>query len=295
MKRRFVSAILATLCVAGVLASSRPAVAQEIQLTGPLKGAPAVRHLRLYRQGRLELAPSVSFTLLDEYRRTVLIGGQLNYNLLDWLAIGVWGAYGAVSTPTDLANKIDSTSPRDPLTADNVNHSASPYGDTFVNGQESKPSFNDQTAQIKYVVAPQLTFTPFRGKLAIFNKIFVDTDFYVAGGVGFVGLQERGNCGAAGQIACNDPKSFALASSTKLAPTFGVGLKFYPAGFWSLGVEYRALPFSWNRAGFDERGSGPGNNFPDQKINSDDETFQFNQLVTISLGFYFPFQPKLTE
>jgi outer membrane beta-barrel protein len=288
MMRRFVSAILATLCALGIVASSGQAIAQEIQLTGPLKGAPAVRHLRLYREGRLELAPSVSFTLLDEYRRTILIGGQLNYNLLDWLAIGVWGAAGAVSSTTDLADRIDATSPRDQLTADNINHSQSPFG--------GNASFNDQTAKISYVVAPQLTFTPFRGKLAIFNKIFVDTDFYVAGGVGFVGLQEREDCGGGGtQPLCNNPKSFALASTTKIAPTFGVGLKFYPAGFWSLGVEYRALPFAWNRAGFDERGSGPGNNFPDQKINSDDETFQFNQLVTISLGFYFPFQPKLTE
>jgi outer membrane beta-barrel protein len=295
MSRRFVSAILAAMCAVGILAFSVAASAQEIQLTGPLKGAPAVRHLRLYRQGRLELAPSVSFTLLDEYRRTILIGGQLNYNILDWLAIGVWGAGGAVSSSTDLADRINGTSPRDPLTADNINHSASPSNDRFVNGKEVKPSFDDQTAKISYVIAPQLTFTPFRGKLAIFNKIFVDTDFYVAAGVGFVGLNERENCGAANQPTCNDPKSFALASTTKIAPTFGVGLKFYPAGFWSLGVEYRALPFAWNRAGFDERGSGPGNNFPDQKINSDDETFQFNQLVTISLGFYFPFQPKLTD
>jgi hypothetical protein len=60
-------------------------------------------------------------------------------------------------------------------------------------------------------------------------------------------------------------------------------------------VEYRALPFSWNRAGFDSRGSGPGQNFPDQQINSEDETFRFNQLVTITLGFYFPIQPKITD
>jgi opacity protein-like surface antigen len=293
MKRRFVSHILAAVLVAGIVATSGAAHAQEIQLTGPLKGAPAVRHLRLYRQGRLELAPSISFTLLDEYRRTILVGGQLNYNLLDWLSIGVWGAAGVISTTTDLADKIDANSPRDPLTADNINHSASPYGNAGTN----QPSFNTQTAKISYVVAPQLTFTPFRGKLAIFNKIFVDTDLYVAGGVGFVGLKERGNCGDAsqGQLLCNDPKSFALTSTTKIAPTFGVGLTFYPAGFWSLGLEYRALPFSWNRSGFDERGSGPGNNFPDQKINSQDETFQFNQLVTITLGFYFPFQPKLTD
>jgi outer membrane beta-barrel protein len=292
MKRRFVNAILATVMAAvGILVASGPAEAQEIQLTGPLKGAPAVRHLRLYRQGRLELAPSVSFTLLDEYRRTMLVGAQLNYNLLDWLSIGVWGAGGVQYATTDLADKIDQNAPRDPLTATNINHSANPSG----NLPGNRPSFNDQTAKINWVVAPQLTFTPFRGKLAIFNKIFVDTDLYLAAGVGFVGVQERGNCGAAGQLPCSNPASFTLTSSTKISPTFGVGLTFYPAGFWSLGVEYRALPFSWNRAGFDSRGSGPGQNFPDQQINSEDETFRFNQLVTITLGFYFPFQPKITD
>ena len=90
-------------------------------------------------------------------------------------------------------------------------------------------------------------------------------------------------------------ESFTLNSTVKVAPTFGVGFTFYPGDFWSLGVEYRALPFSWNRAGFDSRGSGPGGNFPDGQINSADETFQFNQLVTIAIGFYFPTKPKLNE
>jgi len=291
MKRRFVSAILATaMAAAGILVAGGPAQAQEIQLTGPLKGAPAVRHLRLYRQGRVELAPAISFTLLDEYRRTILAGAMLNYNLFDWLTVGVWGAGGVASLTTDLADKIEANAPRDVLTATNINHANDAAGNPI-----RGPSFNDQTAKIDYVVAPQLTFTPFRGKLAIFNKIFVDTDLYIAGGVGFVGIEERGNCGGTGQPACADPKSFALTSTLKIAPTFGVGLTFYPAGFWSLGVEYRALPFSWNRAGFDSRGQGPGNNFPDQQVNGQDETFRFNQLVTISVGFYFPLEPKLTD
>ena len=40
--------------------------------------------------------------------------------------------------------------------------------------------FAAQTAKIEYMAAPQVTFTPFRGKFAIFNKIFVDTDLDVA-------------------------------------------------------------------------------------------------------------------
>ncbi len=291
MKRRFVRTVLASLAVAVAVSTSGMAEAQELQLTGPLKGAPAVRHLRLYRQGRFEIAPSVSFSLLDEYRRTILVGARLNYNIRDWLALGVWGAAGVVSLTTDLTDKIDTTSPRDPLTAVNVNHSGNPNGQVAGN----PASFKDQTAKVSYVVSPQLTFIPFRGKLAIFNKIFVDTDLYIAGGVAFVGIQERVDCSPSGPLKCTDPASFDLQSLTKIAPTGGVGLTFYPSNFVSLGVEYRALPFSWNRAGFDSRGAGPNGNFPDQKITSDDETFKFNQLVTIALGFSFPTKPKISE
>lgn len=290
MKRRFVRALLALALATGALALANTAGAQEIQLTGPLKGAPAVRDLRLYRQGRLEISPTASFTLLDEYERTILFGGQLNYAIKDWLAIGVWGAYGAITTDTNLTTQINEIAPRNQLTATNVVHNTSPFGNTGAG-----PNFDEQTAKLKYILAPQVTFIPFRGKLAIFNKIFVDTDLYVAGGVAFVGIEERKPCGGSGQIACNDPDSFELGPQTKIAPTFGIGFRFYPANFWSLGVEYRAVPFSWNRAGFDTRGSGPNGDFPDGQINSQDDTFRFNQLINVSIGFYLPTQPKLSE
>jgi outer membrane beta-barrel protein len=288
MKRRFVKTVSASLVAAGLLATAGAAKAQEIQLTGPLKGAPAVRHQRLYRQGRFELAPSVSFTLLDQYRRTILVGARLNYNLTDWLGIGVWGAYGVVSSSTDLTERIDQTAPRDVLTQVNVNH-------TGTYGSYGNASFSDQTARMTYVVSPQLTFVPFRGKLAIFNKIFVDTDFYVAGGPAFVGIEQRGACGDTGQPTCDQPASFARQGTMKIAPTGAVGLSFYPGNFWSLGVEYRVLPFSSNLAGFDSRGGGPSRNFPDQKIDGQDDSFHFNQLITITLGFSFPAKPRLSD
>jgi hypothetical protein len=254
--------------------------------------------MRLYREGRFEIAPAVSFTLLDQYRRTIFAGARINYNIKDWLAVGVWGGAGVASLTTDLADNIDAKAPRNALTAVNVNHT----GDLQTGSvNEGKASFNDQTAQLQYVVAPQVTFIPFRGKLAIFNKIFLDTDFYVAGGVGFVGVNERGNCGDSGEPSCTtganskNNNSFVLQSQMKIAPTFGVGFTFYMGSLASLGVEYRALPFAWNTSGFDSRGSGPNNNFPDGKVNGDDETFQFNQLITISIGFSFPTQPKISE
>jgi outer membrane beta-barrel protein len=291
MKRRFVTRVLAVAAAAmGIAAAETGAHAQEIQLTGPLAGAPAVRHMREYRKGRFEVAPAVSFTLLDQYRRTIIAGARLNYNFTDWLAVGVWGGYGVVSMDTDLSSEINQTAPRDALTAVNVNH-----GGAFPNYQTA--SFTAQTAKLDWVVAPQLTFTPFRGKLAIFNKIFVDTDFYIALGEGIMGIEQRKSCGdtGAGQPQCVDPASFQLGSQVK--PTYGtyaVGFTFFGGDFWSLGVELRALPFSWNRAGFDSRGSGSNGNFPDGKVNSQDDTFDLSPLVTVSLGFYLPTAPTIS-
>jgi outer membrane beta-barrel protein len=290
MKRRFVQAVLASVVVAGALSTASVARAQELELTGPLKGAPAARHMRLYRQGRFEIAPTASFTLLDEYKRTILFGARINYNLTDWFAVGVWGAYGLISSDTNLASEIDNPNtgaPRDPLTAINVNHSQNPYG--------GYAPFTNQTAKMNWVLAPQATFIPFRGKLAIFNKIFVDADFYVAAGWAFTGIQERGDCGGGGQPLCSDPSSFALTSRVENGPTAAVGFTFYPGDWVSFGVEYRALPFNWNRAGFDSRGTGTNGNFPDGQVNSQDETFKFNQMITISVGFSLPAKPKVSE
>ncbi len=285
---RLAGAALALAAAFGTMAATEStASAQEIQLTGPLAGAPAVRKLRLYREGRFEVAPTVSFTLLDEYRRTIVTGGRLQYNITDWLGLGVWGGYGAVSITTDLTDQVDNVAIRNSRTAINVNHK-NPDG-------TGNAAFADQTAKMQWVAAPQLTFTPFRGKLAIFQKIFVDTDLYAHAGLAFVGLQERGDCGAGGQPACTDPKSFALASRTALSPTFGLGLSLYLSSMISLGFEYRALPFSWNRAGFDQAGGGNNNKFPDQKVDDQDRTFKFNQMMTIAVGFSLPTHPHISD
>src|SRR5687768_8881847 len=106
--RRLTKRLLTALAAGiGLLAFTEHSQAQELYLTGPLAGAPAVRKLRLYRQTRLEIAPAVSFTLLDEYQRTIILGGRLQFNFTDWLAIGGWGGIGSVvRLPTALTEHI---------------------------------------------------------------------------------------------------------------------------------------------------------------------------------------------
>jgi len=268
----------------GVFATPKPAAAQEIQITGPLAGAPAVRKLRLYREGRAELAVGGSFTLLDEYKRTIFISGRLQYNIFDWLGIGVFGGFSpeALSLNTDLTDKIETNSPRNTRTAVNLP------------GTRGAPKFEQQTGKMGWMAVPQLTFSPFRGKLALFQKLFIDTDLYVHGGVAIVGVKERQDCGP-GKVACTDARSFSTADRVAIAPSFGLGLTLYASNFINVNIEYRAFPFSWNRGGFDSRGAGPDASFPDNQINSEDRTFRFNQMVFVAAGFHLPTTPKVSE
>ena len=266
--------------------ASTPAAAQEIQLTGPLAGAPSVRKMRLYREGRFELAIGPGFTLLDEYQRTIFAAGRLQYNIFDWLGVGVFGGFGAVSLNTDLTDKIESTTLRN-VSATRKN----------LPQQRGAPNYDEQTGKLKFMFVPQVTFSPFRGKLAVFQKLFVDTDLYLHAGAAFVGLEERKDCGDATkqQLSCTDPKSFVSDSRLQVAPTFGLGLTLYTSGLVSVNIEYRAYPFSWNRGGFDSRGGGPDASFPDERLSSEDQTFKFNQMIFIAAGFYLPTSPKISE
>ncbi len=290
MKRFFKAASAAAALAVGVgLAAPRAAEAQEIQITGPLAGAPSVRKLRLYREGRFELAAGGGFTLLDEYKRTVFISGRLQYNIFDWLGVGVFGGFspGALSLNTDLTDKIEDTpAPRNTRTAVNLPSAAA---------RQAGQKFEDQTGKMGWIVTPQITFSPFRGKLAFFQKLFLDTDLYLHGGVALVGVKERGDCGGSGQTACTDAKSFATVDRVAVAPSFGLGLTLYPSNFLSVNFEYRAFPFSYNRGGFDSRGTGPDASFPDNKIDQEDRTFKFNQMFFVALGFHFPTTPKISE
>lgn len=291
--KRLLTALTAGLALLGITERSQ---AQELYLTGPLAGAPAVRKLRLYRQTRFEIAPAVSFTLLDEYQRTILLGARLQFNFTDWLAIGGWGALGsAIRLPTALTENIQTVNeqrqgqisacagaqPNDPackgprlterLTAVNM-------------GKDLK----EQLGSIDWVAAPQLTLTPLRGKLALFQSIYLDTDFYISAGPAFIGLTERANC----KTCVNQ---FKMASRMAIAPTFAVGLSFYVNKWSALGFEYRGLPFAWNIGGFDTAGGGKDNQFPDNQITDADQRFRFNQMMTISYNIYLPTQYKVSE
>ncbi|MFW5739111.1 MAG: hypothetical protein ACOC1F_01960 [Myxococcota bacterium] len=310
MRRIFATGLLA---VVGVLALESTASAQEIQLTGPLAGAPAVRELRWHRNKRFEIAPTISFTLLDEYQRTIFAGARLQYHLTDWLGIGVWGAYGVVNLNTALTDEIDKVNEDrwdpsrdgDPRTAIDRNASLLSVGYDF-------PS---QLGKIQWIASPQVTAVPFRGKLAIFEKIFVDTDMYFFAGPAFIGVEEREDYSVedladpgktvlatrpytdAGGNTVNisyPAESYPMASRVAIAPSFGAGLNFFLGRWTGIGVEYRAIPFAWNASGFDSQGGPPEEEGPDFVVDEKDRQFKFNQMISLSFSVFLPQDMKIS-
>lgn len=282
-----------TIAALLALASSAPtAQAQEVEVQGPLAGAPAVVGLRIYRAMRFQVQLHAAMTLQDEFSRTILPGGQLMFHPTDWLGIGIWGGFGLGidSSLTDQIAKIGQTS--------QVNVLSLP----------DRTKFTQQIGRIQWMAAPQVSFIPLRGKLGIFEKLFVDTDFYVFGGVAFVGIKERADVDDTQYAACNGngtnlPSAIncfsgtvtrAQVSRVAIAPTFGAGLSLYLADFLSMSIEWRGMPFSWNTSGTDESGAAQGD-FPDKRIDSADHLPHFNHMLTLGFGFFFPTKPDVSS
>jgi hypothetical protein len=292
--RLFAPGILAL----GVLfGAPETAQAEEIKLTGPLAGAPAVRNMRLYRQGRVELSPNVSFTLLDEYRRQIIFGLRANYGVFDWLSVGVWGGVSTsllgAHIDTDLTSDIQGVNAGRQCRGDSAPVQGDPgFIDCELTGVNLGSDFRNQVASLDWILAPQLTAVPFRGKLGLFNSLFVDSELYVFAGPAFVGLRQRPDCS---EGSCTALSTFTTSATMAIAPTFGLGFSFFFNKWMAIGTEYRALPFAWNTGGFDVAGRGPSEQFPDGAISSADSQFKFNHLLSVSFNMYLPMDYKVTE
>lgn len=297
------AALLGLVAFAGP--ETEPVQAQEIPLTGPLAGAPACRNCRMYRKGRFEIAPAVSFTLLDEYQRLILVGGRLNYNITEWLALGVWGAFSPapLKLSTDLTERIQEQNEYrqtgNPAAGDPAQIDRSQRLTAINMGAD----FEKQLGTIDWVASPQITLIPFRGKIGMFQSVYFDTDFYIFGGPAFVGLHERADCitdpnsGArcAPDVPQNPNAPWEMADRSEIAPTFGLGFQFYMSKWAALGLEWRGLPVDRNVGGFDNHGAGPNDDFPDLSVDEKDRESKFNQMITVSFGVSLPFDYKVSE
>lgn len=267
----------------GLRTGAGSAAAQEVHVSGPLAGAPAVKKLRLWREMRLHVEPFFAFTIGDEYARSLIVGGEARFHFLDWLGIGGWGGYTVGKLDTNLTKEIQSKG-----VTTNANRLDLP----------SRQSFSDQVGRLNWWSGVEVHFVPFRGKLAMFQKVFFDADLDFFVGAAFVGVQERTNvvglpspgnvssCQIEGS-ATADPgclqSQLARSSRTAIAPSFGVAFSAFFHEFLGIAFRWRGIPFKYNTGGTDNNNDG--------QINSDDRQRQFNNMFTVGLIFVLP--PKI--
>ena len=289
---RFVTTLLGlTLALAAFAQAPQTAHAQEIQITGPLAGQPAVRRMRQYRTDHVQLiVPTVGYTLQDEFARSLMVGLEANFHFTDFLGIGIWGAMAnfgnAFQIDTDLTSQVIQN------------------GQTTARNHLSMPSndgFGDQVARLLGLASAHVIFAPLRGKLALFQGAFVDTDFYVLVGFAAAFVAERQDVTGAQAEACiNNPVGDATCRGTQQlgdarfapAPMFGVGLNLYFNEFLGMALQWRGFPFDMNPAGTDELGD---DGFPDGVIDAADQRFYFHHMMNIGLIINLPPEVGITE
>ncbi len=284
--------LVALLAMVGTELTGSTAHAQEIQITGPLAGQPAVRRMRQYRVNRFQLTPTIGYTLQDEFARHLMVGLEGNFHFTDFLGVGVWGAAanfgGAFNLDTDLTGQVQ------------IN------GQTTVRNRLSMPTpdnFDAQVARMQGIVSAHVLFAPLRGKLSLFQGAFVDTDFYILAGIALAFVQERADvtdpnvCGGATTTDACRATQLARKDRVAPAPMLGVGLNLYFNEFLGLALQWRAFPFNWNPAGTDEAG-GVGTSsvsVPDGLINDADQRFYFHHMINIGLIINLPPEIPVTE
>lgn len=280
---------LSLLLVDGLAARTSSAHAQEVHVSGPLAGAPAVRHMRQWRNLRLHVEPFIAFTVGDEFARSLIVGGELRFHFVDWFGIGGWGGYSVGKLDMNLTREIrDKGVTRDPNRLD----------------LPSRENFPDQVGRLNWWTGIEAHFIPFRGKLAMFQKVFFDADIDVFVGAAFVGVEERADtqirrdsittpqyCTPIGAADPRDPgcldSQLARSKRTVIAPSFGVAFNALFHEFLGISLRWRGIPFKYNTGGTDNNNDG--------QIDGGDRLRQFNNMFTVGLIFVLPPKPKLTD
>lgn len=322
--KRFTLALVFAVVAIGGMTSSTKVSAQEILLEGPLAGAPAVRKLVEYRKMRFSIGPQFAYTILNPYMHNFLLGARMEFNFFDWMGVGLVGYY-ALNAPTKLTNHITDSrnlggEPTTP--ADSGSNWPSYTGAAF---------YEDQVAKLKGQYLAQISFVPFRGKMSMFEKLFVAIDGSIFLGGGIVHYEERATCDGSQKAdgtfesGCGDFNNYLQTknisnlrpdTANRIGGAFTVGLGFmaYFNNWFALNIEFRMTPFKWNAAGTDESGQAAatwnyaqasdgsptwqlesrGNgDYPNGQIGKEDRVWNLNMSIGLGFIFYLPTTPRI--
>ena len=276
--RRPVTAITAALIALTVMVAPNEARAER---KSALDGQPAVRHRLLLVKKRFETALAFESSVNADFKHTVAGGLKLEYHLSDMWSFGAVGFVGT-SFNTGLTKRILKTLPD---TADT--------GDPTPTELQYKQHLNS----IPIHGAAYVGITPWYGKLAAFQKFFVNFDFYFQGGLSVAMLKnkccdfaEDPNPGGDldnGILPDGNPNNDpAINDGQRLGLFLGGGIHVFLGDWVALDLTVRDYMFSDNPSGLDFNA--------DQAVTEDDNRFQNHLFMGIGLSMFFPTKVKRT-
>jgi hypothetical protein len=291
-------------CLVGI-----PAVSQAAQeRKSPLADAPAIRKRIDLRNKRFELGVGLASTVGQDFYNALLLNLRLGFHITDWIGISVSaGVFNLTpnwrSSFNNQLNDGLSSSCRD------GNFFKTPQGQAACSGTSGKstPATDKTPTQseaassqnhISQVILPQVEITPFTGKFSLFGKLFMNYDFYVSGGPGFINLVTKsakdGNGQTVNPVDCStDPATKERVCTRspytgwKIPISLGFGMHAFANDFVAINVEVHNLMFKNNAAGRDVTGS--------KDINSQDLQWTFNWMVGLNCTFFLPATAKVSR
>jgi outer membrane beta-barrel protein len=285
MRTPIIRSVLGVAALAAMLAAAGPASADRVN---PLDGQPAIRYRKEMRRLRLEITPSFTTDINQDYKHAFGFGGTIAFHFLDWLGVGFEGEY-LFNTDTALETAVRGA------ISEYVSANPGKFGPGGTYDPAKSPpnptlAIHDQRVLgINGTLSAFAQVTPFAGKFSLFSAAFAWYDLYAKAGLGIVHYEQNGCCVTQPETHGSDPnlQSAALFAGTKVGGMIGVGAHLYFTDWLGLQLELRDYIVKANPGGGDVNG--------DRKLTHADEGTQNNIFFTLGLTFVLPPKARITR
>ncbi len=258
-----------------------PSLAQAApERRSPLAGAPAIRKRVELRDSRFELGAGAAVTINQDFYNAVLLNVRAAYHFNDWLGLSVnAGVFNATpDLKTSFHNKLSDALGTSGRLSGNT-------GDRTPTPADAEAAAN----RINMIISPQIDWTFFTGKFALFSKLFMNYDVYLMTGASFINLVKKGTVDPAYCSPTDENPAPRCEPFTgmKVGGNVGVGMHAFVTDYFAINLEARDVIFKNNPAGRDVNGDGG--------TDSRDLSWGHNWLVGLNLTFFLPGKARISN
>ena len=303
MQKTFKLSLLGTALVAAGMLIPNEAHAKK---PGVLEGKPIVVERIELRKLRFSITPMAGMSLSQPYVHKGFAGAKLRFDITDWIGVRVGGSYGVVNVDAKLLKAINGGGLPEGVPIDGEAAPVRPASE-LDNPAPLLHDFRAGLTRLQWQGSADVAFTPFAGKLGLFQAIFTEYDIYIFGGVGLTSWEkhypqaastaerygintnpdnpaycQQSNGAQNGECLLHPVKA---EEGIKVGGSFGGGLHLFITDWVGINLEVHDIVVGHNIAGL----NATINDVP-PIVTNDDRVAVHN--VTFNLGATFYFPPK---